>query len=155
MAGMASDATRRADAIPTTVLIVAEPLLGLGAERVAATLRAGLSAGERRLSCEAIAVQEPPADVRKWWRAAVPAERLRAARALLIAAARLDERTLAASVAFEAATSARQAGVPTYAVTAENALDRFDARMLDLQVVLQAGSQRSLRAAGGKLAKVL
>jgi hypothetical protein len=152
---MTSAVAREQGVIPTTVLIVAEPLAGLSAERVAQVLGDGLTASQRRLSFDAIAVQEPVADVREWWRATVAPERLRAARALLIAAARLDERTLAASVAFEAATSARQAGVPAYAVTAENALDRFDARMLDLQVVLQARSARSLRAAAGRLAGVI
>ena len=55
--------------------------------------------------------------------------------------------------AFELATRARQGGVPCYAVTAENGLDSFQARILDLQLVLQAGAPRSLRAAGSALAQ--
>jgi len=81
--------------------------------------------------------------------------RMRAARALIIAERRLHEDTLAASVTFELATRARQAGVPAYAVTGEDALDSFDARVLDLQAILQARSRRSLTAAGRKLAGLL
>jgi glycerate kinase len=76
-------------------------------------------------------------------------------RAVVIAAARLDERTLAGSPAFEIATRARQAGVPAYAVTADDGLDAFDARMLDLQLVLQARDGRALAAAGRRLAGIV
>ncbi len=81
--------------------------------------------------------------------------RLRAARALVIAVASLQEGTLAGSVAFEAATRARQGGVPAYAVTARNALDTFDVRILDLQAVIEGASARLLRAAGRRLAAVI
>jgi hypothetical protein len=64
----------------------------------------------------------------------------------------LQQDTLAGSVAFEIATHARQAGVPSYAVTSENRLDSFDARILDLQAIVEANSARSLRTAGRKLA---
>jgi glycerate kinase len=78
--------------------------------------------------------------------------RMRRARAVIIGDRRLEERTLSGSMTFEIATRARQGGVPAYAVTAENALGVFDARILDLQVILQAGSTRALAAAGRKLA---
>jgi glycerate kinase len=81
--------------------------------------------------------------------------RMRRARAVIIAERRLDERTLEGSAAFEIATRSRQAGVPAYAVTAESGLDAFDARMLDLQLILTASSARSLAAAGAELARVL
>jgi hypothetical protein len=138
--------------ISHAVLIVAEPFVGLSGERVAQAIASELSAGERELTVDLLVVEERPDDAREWWRVNVPAERLRAARAVVIATARLDERTLARSVAFEIATSARQAGVPAYAITVENALDPFDARMLDLQAILEAGSPRSLRSAGAQLA---
>lgn len=82
-------------------------------------------------------------------------ERMRAARAVIVAAPRLHERTLDGSVAFEIATRARQGGVPAYAVTAENELDAFDARILDLQLVIEAGTSRTLVAAGRKLAEAV
>jgi hypothetical protein len=39
-------------------------------------------------------------------------------------------------------------------VTAENALAPFDARILDLQLILEAGSTRALANAGRKLASL-
>ena len=78
--------------------------------------------------------------------------RLRSARAVIIGAARLEQRALAGSVAFEIATRARQSGVPAYAVTGDNALGSFDARMLDLQLILQARGARGLATAGRRLA---
>lgn len=140
--------------ISRTVLVVAQPLGGLSAERVGDALSKGLETGEHALSTDLLAVEEPPADPRAWWSADAQ-ERLLASRCLVIATGRLDEHTLAGSLAFELATSARQGGVPAYAVTAENALDQFDARMLDLQAIFQASSVRTLRTAGGKLAGLI
>lgn len=138
--------------ISETVLVLAEPLGGLSAERVAGALAKGLQgAPDRSLSADLLPVEELPASPRAWWSADSQA-RMLAARAVVIATGRLDERTLAGSLAFEVATSARQGGVPAYAVTAENYLDPFDARMLDLQVVVEASSTRALTAAGRKLA---
>jgi glycerate kinase len=80
--------------------------------------------------------------------------RMHSARALVIGAERLEERTLAVSVSFEIATRARQSGVPAYAVTREDALAAFDARILDLQLILQARSSRALARAGLELARL-
>ena len=80
--------------------------------------------------------------------------RMRRARAVVLGADRLDRDTLAGSDVFEIATRARQAGVPAYAVTGTNELDAFDARVLDLQVILQASGMRGLSAAGHKLARL-
>jgi glycerate kinase len=79
--------------------------------------------------------------------------RMRVARAVVIGAERLAERTLAGSVTFEIATRARQSGVPAYAVTREDALAPFDARILDLQVILRARGRRALESAGFELAR--
>jgi glycerate kinase len=81
--------------------------------------------------------------------------RMRRARAVVLAEEHLRERTLRGSVVFEIATRARQGGVPAYAVTGENALAPFDARILDLQVILEANSKRALTSAGRKLAGIL
>jgi glycerate kinase len=78
--------------------------------------------------------------------------RMRSSRAVILGAARLSEQTLTASVAFEIATRARQTGVPAYAITTSNELDGFDARILDLQLILEARSRAALVAAGRKLA---
>lgn len=78
--------------------------------------------------------------------------RMLAARAVVVADERLQESTLAGSVTFEIATRARQSGVPAYGITAHNDLAAFDARILDLQVILEAHTTRTLATAGGKLA---
>jgi glycerate kinase len=77
--------------------------------------------------------------------------RMRSARALVVGAERLEEGALAGSPTFELATRARQAGVPAYAVTAANALAPFDARILDLQLIIEARDMRALSAAGRTL----
>ncbi|HEV2974577.1 MAG TPA: glycerate kinase [Solirubrobacteraceae bacterium] len=143
-------------AIPRTLLIAAR-LFGvrLDAERVCSALAAGLREGgwqvdecpldgERESELARSLVRSPQFDAR-----------VRAARAIVIAEPRLHEDTLAGSVAFEIATHARQTGVPAYAVTGENLLDSFDARILDLQTILQARTHRSLRTAGRKLASLV
>jgi glycerate kinase len=81
--------------------------------------------------------------------------RMRRSRAVLIAAATLEERALAGSITFEIATRARQGGVPAYAVTVKDALSAFDARILDLQVILQARGRKQLVAAGRRLAALV
>jgi glycerate 2-kinase len=82
-------------------------------------------------------------------------ERMRAARAVLLAVPGLGERGLAGSIGFEIATRARQSGVPCYAVLAELPSDPFDARIMDLQVVLEARSRASLHKAGNTLAGLI
>ena len=69
---------------------------------------------------------------------------------------RLSAGTLAGSLTFEMATRARQGGVPAYAVTGENDLDPFGARILDLQLIVQAriagrASRRRAQARRGPL----
>jgi hypothetical protein len=78
--------------------------------------------------------------------------RLRAARALVVGEPVLDGRTLLRSAAGELATRARQAGVPCHAVTSRNDLDRFAARILDLQAIVEGSSEEELEAAGRALA---
>jgi glycerate kinase len=131
--------------IPRTVLIATEPFgERLNAERAGAAIGRGLRAGDPSLGVDLCPIEPTaPADFDA---------RMRAARAVVVGAERLDERTLLGSAVFEIATRARQAGVPAYAVTAENALSLFDARILDLQVILQARDMRTLRRAGERLA---
>ena len=82
--------------------------------------------------------------------------RMRAARALIVGEARLDRATLLESrVAGEIAVRARQSGVPSHAVVATNAIDRFDARILDVQAILEASTVAALEAAGQTLAAYL
>jgi glycerate 2-kinase len=159
--------------ISKTVLVLSEDFEdGLDAEGVAGALARGLEAGGR-LECD-LCPLEAPANAGSAARGSAASAaldehrfdtRMRAARALVIACRLLDDRTLLAdrrshrssigSVAFEAATRARQGGVPAYAVTAHDELDPFEARIVDLQVVLRASSRPALAAAGRKLAALI
>jgi glycerate kinase len=81
--------------------------------------------------------------------------RMLAARALIACEARLEPDTLSASLTFELATRARQAGVPAFAIAGASALGAFEARLLDLQAIEQARSARGLVAAGLRVALLL
>jgi len=145
--------------ISKTVLVLAEGFgEGLDAELVASALARGLQAAGD-LDCDSCALDERPHEPAALALSRLEEHdfdrRLRAARALVIASERLDDRTLPGSVAFEAATRARQSGVPTYAVSAHDALDLFEARIMDLQVVLVAASARALAHAGRELATIV
>jgi glycerate kinase len=81
--------------------------------------------------------------------------RMRAARAVIVGAGRLDERALEGSILGELATRARQAGVPCHAITRDRALDAFAARILDLQRIAEADGAEGLEEAAASLAGVL
>lgn len=153
--------TSRTPPLPRTLLVVARSFEErLTAQRVAAAIARGLEAGGWQTDlCPIDPGEAPPAGsagrVRELLDDLDFDARMRASRAVILAERRLQEDTLAGSAAFEIATRARQAGVPAYAVTAENRLDSFDARILDLQAILEAGSARSLRAAGRRLADLV
>jgi glycerate kinase len=141
--------------ISRTLLIAARPFGGrLSAERVCAAIAEGLR--ECGWLVDPCPIEhEPLQDAAAFARSPELNARMRAARAVVIAEPRLDEHTLAGTVAFELATRARQGGVPAYAVTGENDLDSFDARILDLQTILVARTHRSLTLAGCKLAAIV
>ena len=81
--------------------------------------------------------------------------RMRAARAVVVGEGHLDAGALRGRVAGEIATRARQSGVPCHAVVGANELDRFDARILDLQAIIEADSLEDIEAAGEALAAYL
>ncbi len=81
--------------------------------------------------------------------------RMRAARAVIVGEGRLDRQTLEGKAPGEAAVRARQAGVPCFAVCGRRDLDPFDARILDLQAVLAAGTLEALEVAGRELAELV
>ena len=141
-----------------TTLVAAGPFgAPLPAPRVAAAIARGLQAGGLPTadSCPIVPDDAPEGDVRALLDELDFDARMRRSRAVVLAEWRLAERTLEGSAAFEIATRARQAGVPTYAVTAENGLDSFDARILDLQAIILAPSTRALTAAGRRLATLI
>jgi glycerate kinase len=81
--------------------------------------------------------------------------RMRAARAVITGEGRLDRTSLVGKAVSEVATRARQAGVPCHAVVGANALEPFDARILDLQLVLEAGTLEQLEAAGAQIGELI
>jgi hypothetical protein len=146
------------DRMPTTALLATGPFAGrLRAPTVAAAIARGLVQGGLPApeQCPLDDHQSSSAAVRAYLDALGVDTRMRRARAVVLGVGRLQAHLLAGSAAFEIATRARQAGVPAYAVTAENRLSPFDARMLDLQVIIEAGSTKALTAAGERLAELL
>jgi hypothetical protein len=143
-----------------TVLVLAGPFADrLDGERVSAALARGLSE-QGTLECDVCALETDLGESARASNASPLDEvdfdrRMRAARALVIACEHLDDRTLAGSIAFEAATRARQSGVPAYAVTAHDTLDLFEARIMDLQVILEASTARELSTAGRRLSSLV
>ena len=81
--------------------------------------------------------------------------RLRASRAVVTGEGRLDATTLQGKAVFEVCTRARQMGVPAHAVVGVDAIDRFDARILDLQAIFEAGDETELETAGVRLAELV
>lgn len=139
--------------IPRTVLIAAGPFGGLSAQRVGSAISRGLGArGWQTDVCPIAPAGDLPLDARELLDALEFDTRMRRARA---AEWRLRAPAPAASPTFEIATRARQGGVPAYAVTARNMLDPFEARMLDLQVILEASSTRALTAVGRRLGELV
>ena len=66
---------------------------------------------------------------------------------------RLDRQSLQGKVAGEVATRCRQSGVACRAVVGSVALDEFEQRILDLEVVIEASTLEEIEAAGRKLAR--
>jgi glycerate kinase len=146
--------------IPQTALVVSGPFAdALSAEDVARAIGRGLIKGglpqPDLCPIEEDSFGELPEQIRARLDALDFDGRMRSARAVVLAEQHLQEDRLRGSVTFEIATRARQGGVPAYAVSSDNALAPFDARILDLQVILEARTKRALVVAGEKLAQVL
>jgi hypothetical protein len=139
--------------IPRTLLIAAGAFDGLSAERVGSAIGRGLSArGWSTDLCPIVPRGEVPGEVRALLETLELDARMRRSRAVILAEWRLRAPAPAYGATFEIATRARQAGVPAYAVTAENGLSSFCSRIFDLQAILEAASVRALEAAGRRLA---
>jgi hypothetical protein len=147
--------------IPRTLLIASSAFDQLSAESVVSAVARGLaSRGWPTDPCPLEAQDDRSAEVRALLEALDFDARMRRARAVVIAERRLGERTLAGSATFEIATRARQAGVPAYALAGENTLGAFEARILDLQVILEAPATgapntRALESAARRLAELV
>jgi glycerate kinase len=82
-------------------------------------------------------------------------QRMLASAAVIVGEGRLDVTSLEGKIAAEIATRARQRGVPAHAIVGSCALDRFEARILDLQEIIEAGDEAALEQAGATLAGVI
>jgi glycerate kinase len=149
---------------PMRTLIPTKPLIVTGAfgprlsaPRVAAALARGLQAGG--VPAPDVCVLPPGLGADGAMRAVLEElaieARMRCARAVILGEWLLEECMLAGTATFEIATRARQSGVPAYAVTGDDRLSSFDARMLDLQLILEARNVPALTAGGRRLASVI
>jgi glycerate 2-kinase len=75
-------------------------------------------------------------------------ERLRASRAAVTGEGSLDAQSLLGKVVGEIGTRCRQGGVPLYAIVGRNQLNRFEARLIDLQEIHEASTLEEIEAAG-------
>ena len=80
--------------------------------------------------------------------------RMRAARFAVTGEGQIDEQTLQGKLVCEVATRARQAGIACHAVVGRDALDDFGERVIDLGLVIEAGDERALEAAGRRLGEL-
>jgi glycerate kinase len=67
----------------------------------------------------------------------------------------LDRQTLQGKLVGEVATRSRQAGVRSYAVVGRRELELFEARILDLERVIEATTLEEIQAAGAELADLV
>jgi glycerate kinase len=81
-------------------------------------------------------------------------DHMRDARFVVTGEGRLDAQTLEGKACAEVATRARQGGVACHAVVGRNELDPFRARVLDFGLVIEAGDEAALEAAGRQLAEL-
>lgn len=82
-------------------------------------------------------------------------ERMRASAFVVTGEGCLDRQTLQGKVVGEVATRSRQAGVRSYAIVGKRELDLFEARILDLERVIEATTLERLEAAGRELAALV
>jgi len=122
----------------------------LSAQGAAAAIERGLRAAGRS-EVDALALDAAPHDLADERFDA----RMLASRTVVLVQDRLAPEALAGSLTAEIATRARQSGVPAYAVVRRREIDDFDARVLDLQAILEADDAAGLRRAGRELAKLL
>jgi hypothetical protein len=144
--------------IPRNVLVLARRFsTALGAERVASAIARGLRVSAPVYEVAGIPLADAPARSGEGVPrvADLAALGLRDARALVLADRELCSGATPDAGVFEIATIARQGGIPAYGITAVRLPDLFQARMLDLQVVLHGAGERTLALAGNELGKLI
>jgi glycerate 2-kinase len=81
--------------------------------------------------------------------------RMHSARFVITGEGRLDAQSLAGKAVGEVATRCRGAGVACHALVGRNKLSAFEARLIDLASVTEAGTPEELEAAGRTLAELI
>jgi glycerate kinase len=81
--------------------------------------------------------------------------RMRDSRAVITGEGSLDRQTLLGKAVGEVATRARQAGLPCHAIVGRMVMTEFDARILDFESVVEAGSAEAVADAAERLVEVL
>lgn len=81
--------------------------------------------------------------------------RMCAAQAVFLGEGRLDAQTLQGKILGEAATRARQAGVPCHAIVGQDALEPFGKRIIDVHEVREATTLAEIEAAATAIVPVL
>ncbi len=131
----------RTDAIgiPTELLVVADRFdHSLSAAVVSEALRAGLAASG--LPARVTTLDSPDYNAQ-----------MLAAHAVITGVGHLGAESLTGALLSEVATRARQAGVPCHAVVGSRALDLFELRILDLQLVLEATTLSGIEVAAAEI----
>ena len=78
-------------------------------------------------------------------------ERMRESAFVVTGEGKIDDQTLQGKIVGEVATRCRQGGVPCHVVVGKNAIEPFNARVLDLASITEAGTRDALRDAGRTL----
>jgi glycerate kinase len=81
--------------------------------------------------------------------------RMLSSRAVITGEGSLDITSLQGKITAEIATRARQSGVPVHAIVGRRALTRFDARILDIQEILEASTPSAIEMAARQLAGLI
>lgn len=81
--------------------------------------------------------------------------RLRASRAVVTGEGSLDPQSMEGKAVGEVCVRARQAGVPAHAIVGTRSLDDFEARILDLQTIEDAGTQETIVESARRLGESL
>jgi glycerate 2-kinase len=81
--------------------------------------------------------------------------RMRASRAVLTGEGKLDAQSLLGKVVGEIGTRCRQAGVPLHAIVGRRDIDRFEARLIDLERIDEATTLEEIEAAARRVGESL
>jgi glycerate kinase len=136
--------------VPDTILLAPDAFTGSYSSReVAEALQRGLERSGQ--PAEIFPLTDAGAGALSVLDVAGYESRMRRALAVITGAGLLDRRSLVGTLLSDVATRARQTGVPCHAVVGRNRIDQFDLRILDLQMVIEAGPLDEISAAAARI----